>query len=260
MGKVIFITSFKGGAGKTTLSANLTGALTSLGKHVLAIDGDFGMRCLDIVLGLESSTLFDAFDVLTGRCGIQSAVVRSCLGFDFLPAPVNYSGENIDGEKASKLISSLKKKYDYIIIDSSADRTPAYDVFANAADCAIVVSLHQQSSIRAAEKTAFVLAGMGIPDIRLVINQFYFSAAAKAELPRLTQLIMRTSVRLLGVVPYDRSLPADQEKGMIAFSKMTDNKPKYEKAVMNIAKRLTGESVALLDGIYSKRKKEKDLY
>jgi septum site-determining protein MinD len=61
---VIFITSFKGGVGKTTAAANCCG-LHALGKRVLIIDGDFGMRCMDLVLGCESDTVFDCFDVLT---------------------------------------------------------------------------------------------------------------------------------------------------------------------------------------------------
>ena len=54
MGGSIFVTSFKGGVGKTTVCANLAGALCNLGHTVLVVDGDFGMRCMDIVLGLAT--------------------------------------------------------------------------------------------------------------------------------------------------------------------------------------------------------------
>ena len=56
MGRVLFVTGFKGGVGKTTVAANVASSLRALGSRVLLIDGDFGMRCLDMVLGLESET------------------------------------------------------------------------------------------------------------------------------------------------------------------------------------------------------------
>lgn len=55
MGEVIVITSGKGGVGKTTITANLGIALSKLGKSVIAIDTDIGLRNLDVVMGLEKS-------------------------------------------------------------------------------------------------------------------------------------------------------------------------------------------------------------
>ena len=54
MGEVIVITSGKGGVGKTTITANLGIALSKLGKSVIAIDTDIGLRNLDVVMGLEN--------------------------------------------------------------------------------------------------------------------------------------------------------------------------------------------------------------
>ena len=89
MGGSIFVTSFKGGVGKTTVCANLAGALCNLGHTVLVVDGDFGMRCMDIVLGLENEALFDLGDVLAGRTELERAVlVRQArlLADEVLPA------------------------------------------------------------------------------------------------------------------------------------------------------------------------------
>ena len=53
MGKVIVVTSGKGGVGKTTSTANLGTALALLDKTVVVVDADVGLRNLDIVMGLE---------------------------------------------------------------------------------------------------------------------------------------------------------------------------------------------------------------
>lgn len=49
MGEVIVITSGKGGVGKTTTTANVGAGLSKLGKKVVIIDTDLGLRNLDVV-------------------------------------------------------------------------------------------------------------------------------------------------------------------------------------------------------------------
>ena len=48
MGEVIVITSGKGGVGKTTTTANIGIGLAKLGKKVIVIDTDLGLRNLDV--------------------------------------------------------------------------------------------------------------------------------------------------------------------------------------------------------------------
>ena len=153
MGGSIFVTSFKGGVGKTTVCANLAGALCNLGHTVLIVDGDFGMRCMDIVLGLENEALFDLGDVLAGRTELERAVLQSprVPSLSFLPAPMNCRVPP-DREAVADVIDALRRTYDYVLIDSSAEESDTYAAFAAAADDAVIVSLHQSSSIRAAAR------------------------------------------------------------------------------------------------------------
>lgn len=76
MGRTIVITSGKGGVGKTTASANIGVALAKLGRSVVLIDADFGLRNLDLLLGLENRIVYTAIDVLTGQCRLDQALVR----------------------------------------------------------------------------------------------------------------------------------------------------------------------------------------
>ncbi|MEG2117964.1 MAG: AAA family ATPase, partial [Clostridia bacterium] len=96
LGRAIFVTSFKGGVGKTTVSANLASALAFIGKKVLVVDGDFGMRCMDMVLGLENEIVFNIYDVLTNKCSYEEAILQyENSGFDFMPAPMLFDREEI---------------------------------------------------------------------------------------------------------------------------------------------------------------------
>ena len=75
-GKVITITSGKGGVGKTTATANIGAAMASIGKKVVCIDADIGLRNLDVVLGLENRIVYDLVDVVEGRCRLRQAMIR----------------------------------------------------------------------------------------------------------------------------------------------------------------------------------------
>ena len=114
MGRVVFVTGFKGGVGKTTVSANLAATLHAMGNKVLIIDGDFGMRCMDMVLGLENDTLFDCTDILAGRCSATAALteIGGETSFSFIPAPINHTGEQYSKTAFSALFSELREDYD----------------------------------------------------------------------------------------------------------------------------------------------------
>ncbi len=252
MGRVIFVTGFKGGVGKTTVSANLASTLHALGHKVLVIDGDFGMRCMDLVLGLESESLFDCSDVLSGRCSPTAAMTDVCefSDFSFIPAPMNYSNEGITKSAYSDLISELRSEFDFIIVDSCAEMTEYYLSFAAQADEAIIVTLHQSTSVRAAEKTATRLAAMGVKELSLVVNGYREKFAAQGKLPNIAEIINRSSVRLLGVVPYNERLQASQEASELAFKGGKRRKAsESEAAFYNIALRVCGHRVSLFESV-----------
>ena len=252
MGRVIFVTGFKGGVGKTTVAANVASALYALGSRVLVIDGDFGMRCMDMVLGLESDILFDGSDVLSGRCsaGAAMAEVKGRNGFSFIPAPMNLSEDNLQKDSFSDMIESVRADFDFIIIDSCAEMTDYYRSFAATADEAIIVTLHQSTSVRAAEKTAARLSAMGIPELSLVVNGYRDKEASAGKLPDIASIIERSSVKLIGVVPFDGNMPASQEASELAFTgDMRKKASGSETAFLNIAKRLRGKRVPLYENV-----------
>lgn len=215
------------------------------------VDADFGMRCMDMVLGLESEILFDCSDVLAGRCAPTAATceVGNTTGFSFIPAPINHNGEKFPDSAYTEFFDELREEYDFIIVDSCAEMTDYYLAFARQADEAIIVTLHQSTSVRAAEKTATRLSAMGIKKLSLVVNGYRDAFAKKGKLPDIIDIINRSSVKLLGVVPYGEKLQASQEAAELSF--MGDLKKKATKcevAFYNIANRLCGKRINLFAG------------
>ena len=76
MSEVIVVTSGKGGVGKTTTTANIGTGLAKLGKKVVMIDTDTGLRNLDVVLGLENRIVYNLVDVVEGNCRVEQALIK----------------------------------------------------------------------------------------------------------------------------------------------------------------------------------------
>ena len=88
-GRVVVVTSGKGGVGKTTSTAALGAALAHLGQKVVVIDFDVGLRNLDLVLGAERRVVFDLINVINGVAKLPQALIkRQTAGESVPPAGV----------------------------------------------------------------------------------------------------------------------------------------------------------------------------
>ena len=76
MSEVIVVTSGKGGVGKTTTAANIGIGLAQLGKKVVMVDTDIGLRNLDVVLGLENRIVYNLVDVIESNCRMKQALIK----------------------------------------------------------------------------------------------------------------------------------------------------------------------------------------
>lgn len=268
MSKVYIVTSFKGGVGKTTLSANLSMSLARMGHSVVAVDCDLESRCLDIVLGLENRTLFNVCDVIKGSCSLENALVTDdrCENLHFLSAPAFYperhdigaASDKFDKDSIERFVRSLTDRFEYVIFDLPARPDNLYKNLTLYADCAFVVSLHTAASIRAAEKTAIALNELtdygkdnltsGGLDIKLIVNGFRPKDAKQKSNVGLYDIISRTKLQLDGVIPFDSEMSRSQETGKLAYEIRSGKNP-FCRAVENIARRCEGYRVPLFDGV-----------
>ena len=119
MGKVTVILSSKGGSGGSFVTAGLGTALAKRGKSVLIADCGFGMREIDMMLGISDRLVFDLGDVLSGNCKVGSAVYPSDFadGLYVLPAP--QENISVSADTLKSLLETLD--YDYILADCRCD-------------------------------------------------------------------------------------------------------------------------------------------
>ena len=125
-GKVVFFTSSSSGEGKTFISSNLAVSVALLGKKVLLVGADIRCPRLAEVFSVdrnrEGLTSYLAADVENYKV-LDNAIIKSNVvdGLDLLPAgivPPN-PAELLAGENFDKAFEYLRKKYDYIIVDTA---------------------------------------------------------------------------------------------------------------------------------------------
>ena len=151
---IITITSGKGGVGKTTTTANLSAALASMGKKVVAIDADIGLRNLDVVMGLENRIVYDLVDVVEGTCGLRQAMIRDKRLNDLylIPAAQSRDKTAVTPGDMIEVTNQLRDEFDYVIIDSPAGIEQGFKNAIAPADRVIIVTTPEVSAVRDADR------------------------------------------------------------------------------------------------------------
>ncbi len=248
MGEVYVVTSGKGGVGKSTTTANIGTGLALLGKKVLLIDTDIGLRNLDVVLGLENRIVYDLVDVATGICEPKQAILKDKYteGLYLMPAAQTKNKEDIKEEEMKALCRKLKKEFDYVLIDCPAGIEQGFFNAIAGADSAIIVTTPEISAVRDADRVVGLLEKRGnIPGDRqhLVINRIRMNMVRRGNMMCAEDILSILAIPLLGIVPDDEEILIAANCGRPV---VLEEKPISAKVYRNIARRLLGEDIPLL--------------
>lgn len=177
MSEVIVVTSGKGGVGKTTTTANIGTGLAKLGKKVVMIDTDTGLRNLDVVLGLENRIVYNLVDVVEGNCRLKQAMIadKRCPKLFLLPTAQTRDKSAVTPEQMVKVIDEIKNDpegFDYIILDCPAGIEQGFQNAIAGADRALVVTTPEVSAIRDADRIVGLLDAHGLQNHEdLIVNR-----------------------------------------------------------------------------------------
>lgn len=246
IGTAIVITSGKGGVGKTTTTANIGTGLAILGKSVVVVDADIGLRNLDVVMGLENRIVYDIVDVVEKNCRLKQGLIRD-KRYDklyLLPAAQTKDKSAVKPEQMLELVNNLKKEFDYVIIDSPAGIEQGFQNSIAGADMAIIVTTPEISAVRDADRVIGLLEAKGLQDPRLVINRIRPEMVKRGDMMNIDDIIDILAIDLLGIVPDDEAIVVSTNKGEPV---VIEEKAMSGKAFRNITRRIIGEEVELLD-------------
>jgi flagellar biosynthesis protein FlhG len=193
-GKVMAVTSGKGGVGKTFVSANLAAALAKRGQRVLVLDADLGLANLDVVLNLYPKVTLH--DVFSGKAKLEEAIIQAPGGFSVLLAGsgmVEYS--RLTPEIRAdflRIINGLIPRYDVVLLDTGAGISDVVLFAVSLASVVLVVATPEPTSLTDAYATIKVLAAQQKRElIHMVINQTARLGDGRAITGQLQQVLDR---------------------------------------------------------------------
>lgn len=245
MSEVIVITSGKGGVGKTTSTANIGTGLAKLGKSVVMIDTDIGLRNLDVVMGLENRIVYNLVDVVEGNCRMKQALIKDkrysnlCL----LPSAQTRDKTAVNPEQMKKLIEELRPEFDYILLDCPAGIEQGFKNAIAAADRALIVTTPEVSAIRDADRIIGLLEANDIHQINLIVNRLRMDMVKRGDMMSIEDVIDILAIDLIGAVPDDEHIVIATNQG----EPLAGDSSLAGTAYMNICKRILGEEVPLMN-------------
>ena len=244
-GKVVTVTSGKGGVGKTTATANIGAALALNGKKVVCIDADIGLRNLDVVLGLENRIVYDLVDVVEGRCRLRQAMIRDTHLNELylIPAAQTRDKSAVSPSDMVRLCDELRPDYDWIMIDSPAGIERGFRNAIAPADIVLVITNPEVSAVRDADRIIGLIEAEEKGPARLVINRIKPEMVKRGDMLSADDVLELLAVELIGLIPEDEHVIMSTNQGSpIALN----GKSKAGEAFRNIARRLDGDDVPFL--------------
>ncbi|MFQ3657348.1 MAG: septum site-determining protein MinD [Anaerolineae bacterium] len=245
-GKVITVTSGKGGVGKTTTTANLGVALARMGKKVVMIDADIGLRNLDIVMGLENRIVYDLVDVVEKRCRLNQAMIKhkQFPNLYLIPAAQTRDKTAVSPQDMVNITNELRPEFDFILIDSPAGIERGYRNAIEPADEVLIVTNPEVSAVRDADRIVGLLQSSMKAQPKLIINRLKPDMVKRGEMMSAEDVREILSIKIIGIVPEDENVIPSSNNGV----PVTLNEgSRAGVAFRNIARRLTGEDVPFMN-------------
>lgn len=199
--RVLAVASGKGGVGKTSLVANLGAVLARRGRRVTALDADFGLANLDILLNLNPPR--NLGHLLRGEARAQEVVVEAVPGLRVISGAsgVQALADLGGGERRGLLeaLAPLTDGQDFLLLDAAAGIGRNVVDLCRAAREVLLVTNAEPASLTDAYGLAKVVWAQdpGV-EVRLVVNGVGDAEEGRAVHARLDQVVARFLRRRLG--------------------------------------------------------------
>lgn len=246
-GRVIVITSGKGGVGKTTSVANIGTALAKNGAKVALMDTDIGLRNLDLLMGLENRIVYTIVDVIEEKCKLNQALVKDKKNPNLvlLAAAQTRDKDAISNEQMIDICNKLKEDFDFVLVDCPAGIEHGFQNAIAGATEAIIVTTPEMSAVRDADRIIGLLeAKEGITSYKLLLNRVRPSMIKSNDMMSVEDVADILSVKLIGIIPEDEGIIISTNKGEPIVN---IEESRAGMAYNNVARRIQGEEVPFIN-------------
>jgi septum site-determining protein MinD len=252
-GRVLVVTSGKGGVGKTTSTAALGAALAQNGQKVVVVDFDVGLRNLDLVMGAERRVVFDLINVIKGDAKLAQALIRDKRldTLALLPTSQSRDKDSLSEEGVARIISELREQFDWIICDSPAGIEIGATLAMRHADVAVVVVNPEVSSIRDADRIIGMLDSKTLKaekgqrlDKHLLLTRYDPSRARRGDIMKVEDVLEILSIPLLSIVPESAEVLRSSNVGAPVTLGSPGSAP--AQAYLDAARRLNGGGTGIV--------------
>lgn len=244
VGRIITITSGKGGVGKTTITGNIAFALANRKQRVACLDLDIGLRNLDLILGLENRIVYDLLDVIEGRVRWKQAVVRhkNAHNLFLLPTAQWREKDSITDIQITQLCQDMISEFDFIFIDCPAGIDRGFFNAIAPADETIVIATPEVSSIRDAARVIDLVIQTKKNKPQLILNRVRQHMIDRHEMLNVSDCLDLLKINLIGLVFEDPSVIVHTNWGIpTTVAKQSKAGREFDR----IARRLLGDTVPL---------------
>src|SRR5579864_7471282 len=215
-GKVIVVTSGKGGVGKTTTAAAFAAGLAMRGHKTVIIDFDVGLRNLDLIMGCERRVVFDFINVINGDANLNQALIKDKRNDSLFIFPTSQTRDKdaLKRDAVERVLDDLKKQFDYIVCDSPAGIEHGAITALYFADSAVIVTNPEVSSVRDSDRIIGILSSRSRRaerneppvEIQLLLTRYDPARVTKGEMLAVDDVKEILSIPILGVIPESESV------------------------------------------------------
>jgi len=207
--RFVAITSGKGGVGKSTVSANIANILANHGYKVGLLDADIGLANLDVILNVRIQK--NLLHVLKGECALADIIVQVKPNLVLIPGEsgdeiLKYNDQFIYERflEEAKVLDNL----DFLIIDTGAGIGETIQVFLEAADEVIIVTVPDPAAITDAYATIKVTSKFK-DVLQMVLNMTRNEKEAQLIFDKIKKVALQNigpklELNLLGRLPEDK--------------------------------------------------------
>ncbi|MBY6005007.1 septum site-determining protein MinD [Salipiger bermudensis] len=253
LGRIVVITSGKGGVGKTTSAAAISAGLAQQGYKTVVIDFDVGLRNLDMIMGCERRVVFDFINVIQGDARLKQALIKDKRldTLFILPTSQTRDKDALTQEGVETVLNELKEEFDYIICDSPAGIERGAQLAMYFADEAVVVTNPEVSSVRDSDRVLGLLSsktqraekGDGEPvKARILLTRHDQSRIDKGEMMTVDDVLEILAVPLLGIIPESQAVLRASNVGTPVI---LDEPSSAQTAYKDAVSRLLGEEIEM---------------